>query len=276
MSLNKVNYINNETIITADNLNDIQNEVIDLESSKVNKSGDIMTGRLTTTQLNINGAETYPRIILSSTNSEATGKGQYSVACSNGSLYTACYAPNTTNYETYWFPTPTEGITENKTYHVITTKQLQRAFPVGSCYITSTNTNPASILGGGTWTLIDKNFTPLHSNNITNYFTAGSGITVDSLYTARQGHSIRIRLICSNSAAMNDGTAILGTFNYNNLGVSNIWNGYYIIGQSDAGNVMLLGMLVYDTGVFNHTDMVGADSLAANTKLYYDFTLNTL
>ena len=49
-----------------------------------------------------------------------------------------------------------ENATATQYYHVITSKDQYLAYPIGHCVITTTNTNPSSAMGGGTWELIDK------------------------------------------------------------------------------------------------------------------------
>lgn len=49
----------------------------------------------------------------------------------------------------YSFPNTDAGLTANKNYTIITTKNAYLAYPVGSCITMSSNTNPSSLLGGG-------------------------------------------------------------------------------------------------------------------------------
>ena len=71
-------------------------------------------------------------------------------------------------------------------------KVLNIAHPIGSIMITSTNTSPASSVGG-TWQLIDKGFASVNATG-TNYFTVGSGVTLSDIWVTRAGQAIRIKI----------------------------------------------------------------------------------
>ena len=63
-------------------------------------------------------------------------------------------------YDSYYLPSPGD-LTQNTEYAILTKKNfLDMMYPIGSCYTTSTNTDPSSFLGG-TWDLIDKGLSSL-------------------------------------------------------------------------------------------------------------------
>ena len=143
-------------------------------------------------------------------------------------------------------------------------------YPVGSVYVTSTNKAPTF---GGTWTLIDKKFTPFNSYSTTNgtFFTINSTNTsAHATYVMREDHILRIRSTITTKVAFNDNTFEMGTFDFADLGIGNLTYQTYTIGYSDGGNVMNILNIVNDTGVLNHYDIVGADSLAASSKIQFD------
>ncbi len=147
---------------------------------------------------------------------------------------------------------------------------LNTYHPVGSVCITSTNKAPTF---GGTWTLIDKKFTPSHSNSSTNgtFFTINStNASAHATYITREGHMLRIRSTITTKVAVKDDTLALGTYDFADLGISNLTYQTYTIGYSDGGNVMNILNIVNDTGVLNHYDIVGADSLAAEKTIQFD------
>lgn len=141
MALNKVNYTDNETIITAENLNNIQNEVIDLESLKVNKSGDTMTGALDLPAINI---------IL-----DGNKVGQY--AATPYHLYQAQKSTNSPYYEFYYYPELTSNLTENKNYNIATSKNyIESVYYANGLLFNSSN---SSYTGYGTATVTLNYFT---------------------------------------------------------------------------------------------------------------------
>ena len=174
--------------------------------------------------------------------------------------------------------TNTKNITSNKNnITTLTTwknNYLNTYFPVGSTYITSTNKAPTF---GGTWTLVDKEFTPSYTSSTTN----GTLFTIDSTNTTshstaimREGHTLRIRCAFVNKVALTDSTLKIGTFKLADLGISgSLVHTVYVNGRSDGGNTMHQMQIAYDTGVLNHYDIVGADSVAAGQTIQFDITI---
>ncbi len=93
--------------------------------------------------------------------------------------------------------------------------------PVGSVFVTNTNTNPANILGRGAWTLIDKEFTPSTANT-TDFFNAAELITNSGGYLIRGGHSIRVRQLVTIDVQADDNDLLLGSFIWTQMGIENI------------------------------------------------------
>jgi hypothetical protein len=93
--------------------------------------------------------------------------------------------------------------------------------PVGSVFVTNTNTNPANILGRGAWTLIDKEFTPSTANT-TDFFNAAELITNSGGYLVRGGHSIRVRQLVTIDVQADDNDLLLGSFIWTQMGIENI------------------------------------------------------
>ena len=164
----------------------------------------------------------------------------------------------------------------HQNYDILTTKELYKTFPVGSCYTTSTNTNPATILGGGTWELIDKQFTPLITDNSSLFTAKSKNCSLTNIYVSRANHSIRIRLQILPKVTLGDTTVEIGTFNLASLGITNFWNTYYPIGNSDGGGGLTLTSIAYDTGTMSHQDTIhrkGNETAITSTSynIIYDF-----
>ena len=149
-------------------------------------------------------------------------------------------------------------------------------YPVNSVFVTNTNTNPSSYLGG-TWTLFDKEFKSSYTSSTTSGTLFTMNTTNLSAFTAslvRGGHALRFRLSFTNKVELTDTALELGTWDLPACGVNNITYSTYINGRTDGGNVMLMGTLVYNTGVVTHYDIIGADSVATGkTDCHYDITV---
>lgn len=96
--------------------------------------------------------------------------------------------------------------------------------PIGSVICMSTNTNPEDTLGYGTWTLVDKEFTPQYkyiSNNVG--WTAANG-SVGTNYSAAYlaGHNVNMRLQITVTAATSDSDLLLGTLDPSVFGLTGI------------------------------------------------------
>ena len=106
---------------------------------------------------------------------------------------------------------------------------------------------------GGTWTLIDKEFTPGYvsspfTNNTTN--TSSSEMQV-----SRAGHTVFILCKFTNKVALTDTSIHIGTFNLANIGVkSSFDNSAWVVGNSDGGNSVVY-IDLYSTGQLYTTDI---------------------
>lgn len=130
-------------------------------------------------------------------------------------------------------------------------------YQVGDIVVMPTNTSPASRLGG-TWELIDKEFINFATNSNDNtYFTPSSSITFDAIFIMRTNHNLKLRLGFTTEVDLGDTTVQIGTINYNNLGIDNIYFGLYnLVGATDGGNGLIQMQLNYKTGVLTSVDVV--------------------
>lgn len=134
------------------------------------------------------------------------------------------------------------------------------AYDIGDIVTTSTNTNPGSRFGG-TWQLIDKEFTPFVKKlegeaEVAPYVTDGEGATVTAMAIMRTGHSLFIRVYFTTLVELADTAVTLATLNLNALGVSGL--GYACTGVMagcDGGNGVV-NMSIADTGVIQSVDIL--------------------
>lgn len=155
--------------------------------------------------------------------------------------------------------------------------------PVGSVVITDTNSNPSASFGG-TWTLIDKEFTPTTATQISvgtgssNDFVLNSTNTTSmSAWVSRHGHSIMLSVNAITFKVAVSGTNLtLGTFNLSNLGASAATVSPIIMGWSDGAHA-IVGMTINRTsGVMQSQDVVvrgTGTSIAAGSSAVFTVEL---
>lgn len=115
-------------------------------------------------------------------------------------------------------------------------------YRVGDVIITSANTNPSGTFGG-TWTLIDKEFTPFAQK-----YSTTDGIVFNSSYVSRSGertcsvqrsgHSLRLRGIWRSSRALTDDSVDVWKIPQKLLGISTLTYGSEGIAASDGDNLL--------------------------------------
>ncbi len=155
-----------------------------------------------------------------------------------------------------------------------TTAYIEDLCPVGSIYCNTTNTNPASKLGG-TWALADKGFTP-YCGNDTTIFTPTSNVVVNSAHITRSHSTIRICLSLAINTTLNDTGLALGTFNWEKVGITNMPMGYgKQVAYSDGAKGGIVWNLDY-TGGLNVLNVIEATSLESGHSYSLDFTFNVV
>lgn len=142
-------------------------------------------------------------------------------------------------------------------------------YPVGSVYISSTNTNPSGNFGG-TWTLIDKGFNP---GLIQNAYTLNTtNCSAASINVHRSDHSITITGYVDNKVAFTDTTQDLFTLNLSSIGISAFPDTMRWVGYSDGGNSMLQ-MTMNSSGLVQKVDVeYSLTSVAAGKTWVFSFT----
>ena len=145
-------------------------------------------------------------------------------------------------------------------------------YPVGSVYVTSTHTNPATILGKGTWTLVDKGFKS-YSVFTPSIFTASTNVVLEGGYLSRGANTIRIRLSIVVNAALSDTGMKLGTLNWNAVGITGLHAAFVEqLAFRDGANGGIAYSVNYESGDIQQLDVFDVDSIASGTTFYLDFT----
>jgi hypothetical protein len=108
-------------------------------------------------------------------------------------------------------------------YHAYS-QSVDIAHPVGSLMITTTNTNPATTVGG-TWVLIDKSFKAANIDLTLTpaaYWTALNATLGPCSSVLLADHTLSLRLNLFVTANLTDSTDTLGTLNSTTLGVTEL------------------------------------------------------
>ena len=219
--------------------NSIQNIVDDIY---INESGDTMTGSLKTSQLYIDNTNDISRIKFNNGNIE---RAIININADNRLNFFSFGANQSGYYEHYYLPTPNNALTEHVAYPILTKKNyLDMVHPVNSCITMATNTNPSSTLGGS-WTLIDKKFSP-SATTVTATLINASAATV---YYIRSGNSLRLRIAVTNKAAINDTTTDLISWKWADMGIAGVHVSPYLVGYSDGGECIIEAAISSTDGV---------------------------
>lgn len=134
---------------------------------------------------------------------------------------------------------------------------------IGDIHITSTNQNP-SIYLGGTWELVDKDLS-YYIGTVNYAFTPNEEIlTGSNLVMERTKDVIHFRLQIETVEGMGDGTNLLGTIDYKQLGISGFNYSYFSETTfCDTGNTILCVYFNVDGTIEVRDTMVKGGSTVA-------------
>lgn len=150
------------------------------------------------------------------------------------------------------------------------TAYIEDIYPVGSVYCNSTNTNPASKLGG-VWELKDKSFRSFATED-SEIFTPASNVSIYSAYLSYSGATVRVRLMITINSTMNDTGMALGKFNWDKVGFTNLPMGFEsLVAYSDAGNGGIVYNIAY-TGAVNQIDVFDVATIESGKVFALDVT----
>lgn len=147
-------------------------------------------------------------------------------------------------------------------------------YPVGSVYITDSNTNPSTILGGGTWTLIKRVFANKNVQDAVTFNTTNTVSGSTSSVFLVSDTRISFRIMFTNKVELNDTAVNIGTLDISKLGISSFYYGRYMA-VDDTGNAGVI-IEINNNSPYNISvsDVVGASrTIAASTATSPTITL---
>ena len=153
---------------------------------------------------------------------------------------------------------------------------LETVFPVGSEYVTSTNTDPATMLGFGTWELVGKGFVDAQGNGTTTLFTLDETNTTScTVYYRRTGNTLWLKFTLKNAVAIAETNLTLGTLVLSKLGVSSLsYQTLHMLSFGSENGVVMCSLT--NAGKLNTAEVAikgSGTSVAAATTFYGQITL---
>lgn len=157
---------------------------------------------------------------------------------------------------------------------------INNPYQIGDVIVNSSaDYNPNNEFVGQTWELIDKEFTPFGSSQIkfdgftpNTEYISNSNEDDWSFFLARSGHSLNLEIVFKAIKDITDAVAVLGTFNYANLGITRFTNSLRFTGYSDGTNNIVMFYIPAVDGELQTVDIVGADSLPSGNSTVFTLT----
>ena len=154
-------------------------------------------------------------------------------------------------------------------------EKLDAIYPIGSVYVSNTNSNPSEVFGG-TWELIDKQFKSSYLSTDDTWFKpSGSNNTQSSNSYTRDGHSVRVRIVTKTAKSLTDTDVALGNIDLEKLGMQSILGTLNVICyiNDDALGIVAI---TFNTGELTWRGLIGeATNVASDASITIDAILET-
>lgn len=152
---------------------------------------------------------------------------------------------------------------------------LNLMYPVNSVYVSSSNEDPSSKIGG-TWSLIDKEFSYLATYKQDSEYISFNDKNVSGVYFGftREGHSIMFQIQYTNEVELNDNTIEIGTVNFEDIGISRFLQAVYFTGVCDGADAITTMHMHATSGLITCRDVVNsAGTVAKGNYNYFTVTI---
>lgn len=150
--------------------------------------------------------------------------------------------------------------------------KISQLYPIGSVYMTSTNENPSSYLGG-TWELIDKEFIPTYGAATVTKTSSAESVTVNY---ERAGHTIVLHVSVVNNGQVDDDTSNFGTIDWTSIGLSaNAGYSMNFSAWTDGGNCVAMMRITY-AGIINSYDVIPDNYISDGQTINADCTMSVV
>jgi len=150
-------------------------------------------------------------------------------------------------------------------------KLLDIIFPVGSTYITNTNTNPSTMFGG-TWTLYDKGLKEQQIWDSEAITPNASNIVSLNGSVSTYGHTVCVEARWYSKNAITDGEWNYGQLNFNKLGFSRLLHNNWCTAQCDGYDSIVMMYVSWDGRITSY-DVVNANHSGIPDNLRCELTI---
>lgn len=160
---------------------------------------------------------------------------------------------------------------------------LQFVYPVGSIFISNTNVDPATFMGGE-WELIDKHYKEwsFYSTDIEEVKTYVEPNTSNATMTAfgivRSEHSVYVRYYFKPTASIADSKVSIGTLKFDKFGIKNeLYLGIYDLPIGSENGIVLMNIAAGSGEMYTSDVVVKGSSTSVGTSetIRFEFEVRT-
>lgn len=149
-------------------------------------------------------------------------------------------------------------------------------YPVGTCYTTTTKTNPSDLGMPGTWELHDKEFKAQYIYSTDTTYVTRTNASAADLRIDYDGHTITLNVKYTTSAQLTDTTVNSLTLKLNALGVTLqntdgdyvLPHAYFVTGYTDGGECIIM-INISNAGIVQVVDIIPDSYVAVGGVVYF-------